>query len=76
MTTSSTSSCAWSGILVPGFNIEPNNQLGDGVDGPDVPFIAGFPFLYTPHSGYDRVHDQNNVRVVTKFGIHPSAETR
>ena len=53
------------GVLVPEFNIEPNNQLGDGVDGPDVPFIGGFPFLWTPHSGYDRVHD--NAPVVTQF---------
>lgn len=45
------------GVLVPAYDVAPNNALGDGVDGPDLPFIAGFPFLYTPHSGYDRVHD-------------------
>lgn len=55
------------GVLVPGFNIAPNNELGDGVDGPDTPYIAGFPFLWTPHSGYTHLHDQNNVPVVTKF---------
>jgi hypothetical protein len=60
----------FAGVLVDGFNIAPNNQLGDGVDGPDVPFIGGFPFLWTPHSGYDRVHD--NAPVFTKFGIHPA----
>ncbi len=58
------------GVLVPEFNVFPNNALGDGVDGPDVPFIAGFPFLFTPHSGFDRVHD--DVPVVTHFGIEPS----
>ncbi len=47
------------GVLVDGFNVFPNNALGDGVDGPDRPFLAGFPFLGTPHSGYDRVHDND-----------------
>ncbi len=44
------------GVLVDGFNIAPNNQLGDGVDGPDVPYLAGFPYLAAPHSGWDRIH--------------------
>lgn len=44
------------GVLVDGFNIAPNNQLGDGVDGPDVPFLSTFPWLAAPHSGYDRIH--------------------
>ncbi|MEP6994496.1 MAG: DUF4331 domain-containing protein [Acidobacteriota bacterium] len=60
------------GVLVPGFDIAPNNQLGDGVDGPDVPFIAGFPYLYTPHSGFDRKHD--DAPTVTTFGIRPSTQ--
>jgi hypothetical protein len=37
------------GVLVPGFNIEPNNRLGDGVDANDVPFLDHFPFCATPH---------------------------
>ncbi len=57
------------GVLVDGFNIAPNNQLGDGVDGPDLPYIAGFPYLYTPHSGFDRKHD--DAPVFTQFGIRP-----
>jgi len=44
------------GVLVNGFNISPNNALGDGVDGPDVPFLGGFPYLAAPHAGYDRTH--------------------
>ncbi|HEY1435170.1 MAG TPA: hypothetical protein VGG65_07330, partial [Thermoanaerobaculia bacterium] len=44
------------GVLVDGFNIAPNNQLGDGVDGPDVPYRTSFPWLAAPHSGYDRLH--------------------
>ena len=63
------------GVLVDGFNIAPNNELGDGVDGPDTPYIAGFPFLWTPHSGYSHSHDQNNVPVVTKFRA-PAGDSR
>ncbi len=59
------------GVLVDGYNVAPNNQLGDGVDGPDVPFIAGFPFLGTPHSGFEHVHDQGNVNSVTDFAKAP-----
>ena len=57
------------GVLVQGFDKAPNNQLGDGVDGPDVPYIAGFPYLATPHSGFDRKHD--DAPVFTQFGIRP-----
>ena len=44
------------GVLVDGFNVSPNNALGDGVDGPDVPYLAGFPYAAEPHSGFDRIH--------------------
>ena len=60
------------GVLVPGFDKAPNNQLGDGVDGPDTPFIARFPYLWTPHSGFEHAHDPNNVPSVTRFGIQPT----
>jgi hypothetical protein len=29
----------------------PNNQLGDGVDGPDKPYGASFPYAASPYSG-------------------------
>ncbi|HEY6066198.1 MAG TPA: DUF4331 domain-containing protein [Thermoanaerobaculia bacterium] len=45
------------GVLVPSFNHSPNNALGDGVDGPDKRYNPTFPFLATPHSGYDHRHD-------------------
>ena len=64
------------GVLVDGYNVAPNNQLGDGVDGPDVPYIAGFPFLGTPHSGYTHVHDQNNARIITHFAKTPTTVDR
>jgi hypothetical protein len=60
------------GVLVPEFNVAPNNQLGDGVDGPDVPYIAGFPYLGTPHSGFSHVHDQDNARTITEFARTPT----
>lgn len=60
------------GVLVSDFNVAPNNALGDGVDGPDRPFIAGFPFLWTPHSGYNRVHD--DVPVITHFATAPDTK--
>ena len=44
------------GILVPGFNVAPNNQLGDGVNKNDKPCLSSFPYLATPHQGYDHDH--------------------
>jgi Domain of unknown function (DUF4331) len=34
-------------------NLSPNNQLGDGVDSNDVPFLSSFPYVGTPHQGYE-----------------------
>ncbi len=34
-------------------NRTPNNMLGDGVDVNDKPFLAQFPYLATPHQGYE-----------------------
>lgn len=44
------------GVLVPGFNIEPNNRLGDGVDYNDRPFLPSFPYVAPPFSGFDSPH--------------------
>src|SRR5262249_37397564 len=53
------------GVLVEGFNVFPNNRLGDGVNfniaapGTNVTsngIYTKFPFLPTPHSGRDRRH--------------------
>jgi hypothetical protein len=46
------------GALTP--NNAPNNQLGDGVDANDMPFLAAFPYIGTPHQGYEHVHDHGN----------------
>lgn len=42
--------------FTPDQNKAPNNQLGDGVDRNDVPFLAGFPYVSPPHSGFDHTH--------------------
>ncbi|MFN8593286.1 MAG: DUF4331 domain-containing protein [Thermomicrobiales bacterium] len=33
-----------------------NGQLGDGVDTNDVPFLSAFPYVATPHQGFEHVH--------------------
>jgi len=48
------------GVLVPGFNKQPNNQLTDGVDANDSPFLSSFPYLASPHSGYDSTPQGGN----------------
>jgi hypothetical protein len=37
-------------------NYSPNNTLGDGVNKNDVPCLASFPYMGTPHAGYNRIH--------------------
>jgi hypothetical protein len=37
-------------------NLSPGNLLKDGVDKNDRPCLAAFPYVPTPHRGYDRVH--------------------
>ncbi|MDP9171315.1 MAG: DUF4331 domain-containing protein [Acidobacteriota bacterium] len=49
---------ALAGVLVPGFGVAPNNQLGDGVNQNDVPLLNRFPFHAPPHAGYS--HSQEN----------------
>jgi hypothetical protein len=44
------------GVLVPGFNIFPNNRLGDGVNVNDAPFRTQFPYLADCPSGRNRRH--------------------
>jgi hypothetical protein len=41
-------------------NLSPNNQLGDGVDQNDVPFLAEFPYVGTPHQGFEHTHHSDN----------------
>ena len=34
-------------------DLQPNDQIGDGVDGNDKPFLSTFPYVALPHQGYD-----------------------
>jgi hypothetical protein len=49
---------AVAGVLVPGFNMAPNNELGDGVNSNDVPYLDHFPFHAPPHAGFS--HSQQD----------------
>ena len=49
---------ALAGVLVPGFNMFPNNVLGDGVNSNDVPYLTRFPFHAPPHAGFS--HSQQD----------------
>jgi hypothetical protein len=44
------------GVLVPGFNNAPANQLGDGVDANDQPYLPYFPYVSRPHNPLDNSH--------------------
>ncbi len=44
------------GILSTGFNVAPNNLLGDGVNAPDVPPQETFPYAHFAYSGRDSRH--------------------
>jgi len=44
------------GVLVDGFNIAPNNQLGDGIDANDMPFLPFFPYVAPPQNPRDHEH--------------------
>jgi len=54
------------GVLVSGFNNAPANQLGDGVDANDVPYLPYFPYVALPHNPL------NNVNDVLQKGSQPS----
>lgn len=45
------------GVLLQGFNMAPNNQLGDTVTQNDEPFLTTFPYVAPPHNGVDRGHN-------------------
>jgi len=37
-------------------NLSPNNTVGDGVNENDMPFLSSFPYVATPHQGYEHTH--------------------
>lgn len=44
------------GVLSKGYNVAPNNRLGDGVNAPDVPTQETFPYIHYAFSGRDSRH--------------------
>jgi hypothetical protein len=44
-------------------------QLGDGVDGNDKPFMSSFPYVASPHSGFDHDHHTGSVIVPVMAGL-------
>ncbi len=47
---------AVAGVLSPGFNIFPNNRIGDGVNTNDLPYQETFPYVAFAQSGRNRRH--------------------
>jgi hypothetical protein len=41
--------------------VSPNQDLGDGVDQNDLPFLDDFPYMPTPHQGYGHTHEHGNL---------------
>ena len=48
--------------FTPAFNVAPNNQLGDGVDANDKPFLPYFPYVAPPQNPLDHQHDVESER--------------
>jgi hypothetical protein len=44
------------GVLATGFNVSPNNLIGDGVNAPDVPPQETFPYIHYAYDGRDSRH--------------------
>ena len=44
------------GVLAPGFNVVPNNIIGDGVNTNDVPYQETFPYVAFAQNGRERRH--------------------
>ncbi|MBB5060025.1 hypothetical protein HDF16_004761 [Granulicella aggregans] len=44
------------GVLSPGYNVSPNNLIGDGVNATDVPTQETFPYVHFAYSGRDSRH--------------------
>jgi hypothetical protein len=58
------------GVLVDGFNVAPNNRLGDGIDANDMPFLPYFPYVAPPQNPRNHQHH------VTQNGAQVSSITR
>ena len=56
--------------FTPAFNAAPANQLGDGIDANDLPFLPYFPYLAPPHSPFRHPHhgEQHGVSTQSLIG--------
>jgi Domain of unknown function (DUF4331) len=51
--------------FTPAQNKAPNNQLGDGVNVNDVPFLSTFPYVGTATQGFDHIYPGHRLEPVT-----------
>jgi len=51
--------------FTPATNIAPNNQLGDGVNVNDVPFLTSFPYVGLPTGGFDHTFPGHRLEPTT-----------
>ncbi len=61
------------GVLVPGYNVAPNNQLGDGVDQNDMPFLPYFPYVAPPQNPRDHAHHDKHSELSPALGANQEA---
>jgi hypothetical protein len=59
------------------FNVAPNNQLGDGVDANDRPFLPYFPYVAPPHDPLEHTHhlEQRQGIDLDRIGARPRASS-
>ncbi len=58
------------GVLIPKYNVFPNNAIGDGVNAPDVATQETFPYVHYSYSGRDSRHADPSE---TGCGTQPTA---
>ncbi len=61
------------GVLIPKYNVFPNNAIGDGVNAPDVATQETFPYVHYAYSGRDSRHADPSE---TGCGTQPAAGSR
>jgi hypothetical protein len=59
--------------FTPATNVFPNNEISDGVDRNDVPYLNRFPYLGTPHSGNIPGNSPHNHHVKGSTAATPEA---
>jgi len=57
-------------------NFSPGNLLSDGVDKNDVACLSTFPYVGTPHSGYDRSHGSVTINALPTIVVNSSFQPK